>query len=134
MTTSIAVGTDIVEIARLARLIEAGDAKFLARWFTPTEQAYCSSKARPAAHYAARLAAKEAVAKALRWQWTAPVPWRDIEIAHDDTGAPVVRLSGQVGSLAAARSIPEIMVSLAHAQEHATAVAVATFGSEEPIQ
>lgn len=118
------LGTDIVEIARLERLIEVGDQAFLARWFTPNERAYCTGKARPGAHYAARLAAKEAVAKALRWQWTGPVPWREIEIAHDPTGAPVVRLSGRVADLAAAQSVTGIQVSLSHAREHATAVAI----------
>lgn len=121
----IGLGTDIVDIARLERLIAVGDQAFLARWFTPEERAYCSGKARPAAHYAARLAAKEAVAKALAWQWTGPVPWRDIEISHDPTGAPVVRLSGKVEELAAARLVSGITVSLSHAQGHATAVAIA---------
>ena len=120
------IGTDIVEIARLERLIELGKSAFLDRWYTPAERAYCSDKARPAAHYAARLAAKEAVAKAIRWQWAGPVPWREIEILHDPTGAPVAQLTGQAQSLAEAQSITQIAVSLSHAQDHATAVAIAS--------
>lgn len=125
---AIGLGTDIVDIARVERLIEVGELAFLERWFTADERAYCSGKARPAAHYAARLAAKEAVVKALRWQWTGPVPWRDIEIWHDPTGAPVVRLYGQIRELAAERSATGITVSLSHAQHYATAVALASIG------
>ena len=121
-------GTDIIEIERVQRLIEGGHDAFLARWFTDAERAYCSSKARPAAHYAARLAAKEAVAKALRWQWTGPVPWRDIEVLHDEGGAPLVRLTGQVADWAATQSITVVEVSLSHSRQHATAVAMATQG------
>lgn len=125
---AVGLGTDIVEIARLEALIEVGDVAFLERWFTPAERGYCSAKARPAAHYAARLAAKEAVAKAIRWRWTGPLPWHDIEILHDLTGAPVVRLTGQARTVAEPQSIAEIAVSLSHAQEHATAVAIALVG------
>lgn len=125
---AIGLGTDIVDIARVERLIEVGELAFLERWFTADERAYCSGKARPAAHYAARLAAKEAVVKALRWQWTGPVPWPDIEIRHDPTGAPVVRLAGQIRALATERAATGITVSLSHGQTHATAVAVACIG------
>lgn len=119
-------GTDIIEIERVQRLIEGGHDAFLTRWFTQAERAYCSGKASPAAHYAARLAAKEAVAKALRWQWTGPVPWRDIEVLHDAGGAPLVRLTGQVADWAARQSITVVEVSLSHSRLHATAVAIAT--------
>ena len=130
----IRLGTDIVEIERLERLIEAGGAGFLERWFTAGERAYCAGKAHPAAHYAARLAAKEAVAKALRWQWTEPVPWRDIEIVHDEQGAPLVRLTGRVEALARAHSIADVAVSLSHAQQHATAVAFAFASADRPSE
>jgi holo-[acyl-carrier protein] synthase len=123
MATS--AGTDIVGVARVARLIDAGGQDFLRRWFTPAEIAYCSAKARPTLHFAARLAAKEAVVKALRVSWDGPLPWRDIEITHDERGAPRVRLSGRILRSADCEDVRAIDVSLSHCEEYATATAVA---------
>lgn len=119
------LGTDIVEIERVEALILAGGTRFLDRWFTPAEQAYCQAKSRPASHFAARLAAKEAIAKALRWTWDGPIPWRGIEIVRLVDGPPAVRLDGQSRALAEARGITDVQVSLSHSRDHATAVAVA---------
>lgn len=122
MTT--ATGTDIVSVARIARIIETRGARFLNRWFTPDEIAYCSEMAQPNKHFAARLAAKEAVFKALPTPSSGPVPWRCIEIVHDEHGAPAVRLSGVLAELAGEGRVGGIHVSLSHCDEFATAVAV----------
>jgi holo-[acyl-carrier protein] synthase len=118
-------GTDIVSVARVQRLIERGGPLFLDRWFTADEIAYCSRMAHPALHFAARLAAKEAVVKSLGGPGDDPVPWRSIEVCRDDSGAPSVRLSGRVRESADALGVREISVSLSHCQEFATAMAVA---------
>lgn len=118
-------GTDIVSVPRVQRLIEDRGASFLERWFTEEEISYCSSMAQPPLHFAARLAAKEAVVKALRTASDGPVPWRSIEVGRDPSGAPLVRLSGAVLEAADAQGVSEIVVSLSHCQEFATAVAVA---------
>jgi holo-[acyl-carrier protein] synthase len=117
-------GTDIVGVARVARLVDEGGQEFLRRWFTPAEIAYCSAKARPSLHFAARLAAKEAVVKALRVPWDGPIPWRDIEVTHDERGAPRVRLSGRILRSAERQDVCSIEVSLSHCEEYATATAV----------
>ena len=90
------VGTDIVAVGRIAALMRDRGAAFLERWFTAREIDYCSSKAVPSRHFAARFAAKEAVAKALPVAWDGPLPWRSIEIVNDPRGAPSVSLSGAV--------------------------------------
>ncbi len=116
-------GTDIVSVARVARLVESGGDSFVQRWFTPGEIAYCAGKAQPVLHLAARLAAKEAVLKALGARWDGPIPWRSIEIRHED-GVPTVRLSGDVLAAARRAGVGAVRVSLSHCQEFATAVAV----------
>ena len=123
MTTG--AGTDIVSVARIARLVSHRGAPFLERWFTPQEIGYCNGMAQPSLHFAARLAAKEAVVKALRVRWDGPVPYRSIEISHDESGAPCVRLSGSILETATRDGVGMIAVSLSHCQEFATAVAVA---------
>lgn len=118
-------GTDIVSVARIARLINDRGARFLERWFTPGEIAYCSGKAQPSQHFAARMAAKEAVVKALRSSWDGPIPWLSIEISNDERGAPCVRLSGTVLESARRDGVGAIQVSLSHCDEFATAIAIA---------
>ena len=122
---SIATGTDIVSVARIARIVETRGPRFLNRWFTPAEIAYCSAMAEPNRHFAARLAAKEAVFKALHASPSGPVPWRHIEIAHDEVGAPAVRLSGAMAEAAERAGLGELRISLSHCDEFATAVAIA---------
>jgi len=90
------VGTDIVAVPRIAALMRARGAAFLERWFTAREIDYCSRKAVPSRHFAARFAAKEAVVKALPVAWDGPLPWRSIEIVTDARGAPSVVLSGAI--------------------------------------
>ena len=118
-----AVGTDIVAVPRIAALMRARGAAFLERWFTAGEIGYCSRKAVPSRHFAARLAAKEAVVKALPVAWDGPLPWRSVEIVSDPHGAPSVSLSGAILAAAAKAGAGEIRVSLSHCDEYATAIA-----------
>jgi holo-[acyl-carrier protein] synthase len=125
--TEVDLGTDIVSVARIAALVETRGAAFLDRWFTPAEVDYCTRMAEPSRHYAARIAAKEAVSKALPLTWDGPLPWRSIEIVSGPRGAPSVALSGALKEAAAQAGVLEIKVSLSHCDEYATAVALATW-------
>jgi holo-[acyl-carrier protein] synthase len=118
------VGTDIVAVDRIAALIRNSGTAFLERWFTVGEIAYCSGKAVPSRHFAARFAGKEAVVKALPMAWNGPLPWRSIEILNDPRGAPSVSLSGAILDAATRAGVDEIRVSLSHCDEYATATAV----------
>ena len=51
------VGVDIVDVARIRRMLEKYPESFAEKNFAPPEIKYCSSKADPAMHYAARFAA-----------------------------------------------------------------------------
>lgn len=118
------VGTDIVAVPRVARLVADHGERFLRRWFSPGEIAYCTSRVRGTEHLAARLAAKEAVAKALRYPADAPVPWRSIEIVRSAAGAPEVLLHGAVAELARRGHVASVEVSLSRSAEYAVAVAL----------
>ncbi|GEM_PF-284705 len=123
------VGTDIVGVPRIAALIRVGGSAFLQRWFTPLEIAYCTAKAVPSRHFAARLAAKEAVVKALAFGWEGPLPWRSVEIVNEAHGAPVARLRGEVLAAARRAGVGTIRISMSHCDEYATAVALVTLTS-----
>ena len=118
-------GIDIVSVARITRLIDDRGRSFLERWFTAGEIEYCTNKARPSLHFAARLAAKESVLKALGSSWDGPLPWRSIEITNDEHGVPVVTLRGAVLESANRTGIADVRISLSHCEDYATAVAIA---------
>ncbi len=115
------LGSDLIEIARIKRLIDKEGQKFLDRIFTEGEQAYCLQHSAAERHFAARFAAKEAVAKALGTGIRGVVGWKDIEVVNDDAGKPVVELSISVQM---EFSAPSIHLSLTHSKEHAFAVAI----------
>ena len=67
---------------------------FVERNFTPSEQEYCRKAASPQSSFAGRWSAKEAVFKSLGVSSKgAGAALKDIEIASDATGAPVVNVS-----------------------------------------
>jgi len=121
----IAVGTDLIEIARIRRTLERY-AGFRDRCFTQAEQAYCESRANPAESYAGRFAGKEAVGKALGFGVARAFAWKEIEIVGRPK--PSVRLSGRAAVIAEHNGIRAIDLSMTHSRELAQAVAVATDG------
>ena len=118
-------GIDIVETARIAKLIEEHGDHFLNRVFTPAEQQYCNaSKKRSVEHYAGRFAAKEAVLKVLGTGWRGQIAWTDIEITKDPSGQPRVALTGECARLAQEKGITRWHLSISHIETHATASAI----------
>jgi holo-[acyl-carrier protein] synthase len=124
------VGTDIVSVPRIAALVGDSGSAFTRRWFTPLEIEYCTGKAVPSRHFAARMAAKEAVVKALPFGWEGPLPWRSVEIVNEAHGAPVVRLSGELLAAATRAGVGDIRISMSHCDEYATAVATVRLTNE----
>lgn len=119
-------GVDLVETARIARAIERQGEAFLCRVFTAAERAYCDSHANAAGSYAARWAAKEAVAKALGTGIGAGAMWVEIEVVRAESGEPGIILHGTAAEAAAKRGVKEVRVSLTHTEHYAAAFAVLT--------
>ncbi len=119
------LGADLVAIARVEALLRRHGERFLARLFTAGERAECLSRARPAAHLAARLAAKEAGMKALGTGWSGGIGWRDLAVHSDARGAPSLQLAGMARHHADALGIRRALVSLSHDGDYAFAVVVA---------
>ncbi len=120
------LGVDIVEIARLTLAIERQGQAFLDRCFLPTEQEYCNSHREPARSYAARFAAKEAVAKALGTGFGAHLGWCDVEVRRKESGEPFIILHGTGAKTANRLGITTLLVSLSHSERYAVATAIAT--------
>ncbi|MCL4209081.1 MAG: holo-ACP synthase [Phycisphaeraceae bacterium] len=119
-------GIDLVEITRIAHMLETHGERFLARCFTAGEQAYAEQSHRlRAERYAARFAAKEAVLKALGTGWRDGIAWTDVDVTRDPAGQPGVRLSGRSAQIARERGITGWLLSLSHSDSHAIASALA---------
>ena len=118
------IGVDIVEIARFAAAMERSGQPFLDRVFLPSEQAYCGAHREPARCYAARFAAKEAVAKALGTGIGAQLGWRDIEVRRKESGEPFAVLDGIGADTAKRLGVSGILLSLSHSEHYAVANAI----------
>jgi len=111
----LAHGIDLVETARIARMLADHPERFAEKCFTAAERAYCDrNTARRAEHYAARFAAKEAVLKALGTGWAGGIAWTDIEVVRSETGEPSIVVTGEAARIAKARGINRWLVSLTH--------------------
>jgi holo-[acyl-carrier protein] synthase len=119
------IGIDVVEVGRIASSISEFGDRFVQRIFTPEEIAYCQSKARPELHYAARFAAKEAVAKAFGTGIGKELGWLDMNILRGELGEPTLQITGKAQDFCDRHQIGEIKISLTHAREYAAANAVA---------
>ncbi len=116
---------DVVEIARVERLFERHPQRALTRLFTDREVAYVGDRARPAPHFAARLAAKEAAYKALAGDPMARgIAWREIEVVSGVDGVPALSLHGLAARRAEQLRVLHCWVSLTHTRTTAAAVVV----------
>ena len=121
----IGIGVDIVEIARIATIIERHGERFLHRVYTAAELACAGPMRDRTPYYAARFAAKEAVSKAFGTGIRDGLGWLQIEVGRRTSGAPTVTLHGSGAALAERLGIIEVQVSLSHSEHYAVANALA---------
>lgn len=119
------IGTDITETSRIEKMIEKHGSLFLDRVYTLAEQEYCGIRKARAQHYAGRWAAKEAILKAMGTGWSKGIHWTDIEILNHMGGAPYVLLHGEAHIICAEKGIQQVLISISHCQNYATAFATA---------
>jgi holo-[acyl-carrier protein] synthase len=121
----IGLGVDVVDVDRAEALLGPRRRRALDRLLTGSELEYVNRMRYPARHLAVRLAAKEAVYKALQsLDGARAVGWREIEVVRDGNGKPSVRLHGLAASIVAARHGGRIHLSLTHSDLSAVAVAI----------
>lgn len=118
-------GIDLVEVARIAQMLERHGQAFLDRCFTPAEQDYGRDSRRRNEHLAARFAAKEALIKALGTGLRSGINWTDIEVHNEPSGRPAIRLSRSAAEVALTLGADQFWLSLSHTDAHATASVIA---------
>ena len=121
----IGIGTDIIECLRIAQMIERHGEMFINRVYTQHEIEYCAERKAATQHYAGRWAAKEAVLKAIGTGWIKGITWRDVEVANQFGGKPIIRIYGGALESSKRRGIEEIQISISHCRSHAVAYALA---------
>jgi len=115
------IGVDLIEIERVARLIER-DPRVRERLFTAGEIAYCESKYYKAQHYAARFTAKEAFFKAVGTGLRGAMSWLDVAVENDILGKPHLYIGGHSAEVFRENGMSAVHLSLSHT--HTTAVAM----------
>jgi holo-[acyl-carrier protein] synthase len=110
----VGIGVDVVDIARVQKLLDRYGARFLKRVFTEAEASYAMESAVPAERLAGRFAVKEAVLKAFGTGKSQGILWRDVETVRGPRGKPVVHLHGQAVRWAKWKGGGTIHVSIAH--------------------
>ena len=121
-------GIDMVETARISRMLDEHGENFLRRCFTDAERSYAADKRRAIEHLAGRFAAKEAILKVLGTGWSGGIAWTDAEVVREPSGRPRVVLHGRCREVADGLGITEWWLSISHIDTHAIASAIAVGG------
>src|SRR5689334_11865384 len=121
----VGIGVDVVDIARVERMIADHGERIVNRMLTADEAQYTSTRADRGAGIAARLAAKEAAYKALTGTELArAIGWKDTEVFRNWDGAPSLRFHGRADTRARELGVTRVLVSLTHSETTAVAFVV----------
>jgi holo-[acyl-carrier protein] synthase len=130
------VGVDLVSVEEVQEALRVHSNRYLARIFSTREIDDCRNGPDEVAaeRLAARFAAKEAALKILRRRPDGAeqaIPWSDIEVVRDPSGAPDLVFSGRAAELAREANLGSVAVSLTHQGTHAAAIVVAETRTDE---
>lgn len=126
----VGIGIDLVEIARMRRLLERKGERALMRMFTSGERDYAHTHPEPERQLAARAAAKEAAFKALAGNDLARgIGWRELEVVSRHHQAPILLLHGRAADRAAELGVTRVHLSITHSEHTAAAFVVAEVDS-----
>ena len=123
--TVVGVGIDLVDLERIRALLASKGEHAMARFFSDREREYLGTRADATGHAAARIAAKEAVYKAMQaLPGARGVGWREIEVSRDPEGRPAIQLHGLAARVSDERGGLRIQISLTHSATSAGAIAI----------
>ena len=120
----VGLGLDVVDVARVASILERSAESFLRRILHPEEDAARARTAEGPAYISGQFAAKEAVMKALG-TGMAGAAFGEIAVLRGDSGAPRLELHGATADRAQELGITSWHVSITHSRTTAAAVAIA---------
>ncbi len=118
------VGTDIIEIPRIAAALERFGERFARRILCEPELRRFASHRLPAAYLAKRFAAKEAFTKALGTGIHAPANWHGVWVANLRSGKPTLQFTAALQAMLDARGVGNAHVSLTDERGLASATVI----------
>ena len=124
------IGVDLCEVDRVERLLGKDRERFLRRVFGKREASYCDARRRPAMHFAARLAAKEAFLKAVGSGWR--LGCQQVEVVRGASGRPDLVLSGRAADTLKRRGVTRAHLTLTHTSGLAVAVVILEGETQRP--
>lgn len=123
---TIAIGTDIVEIQRIASALERQGDKFVQRILTESEIAEYQARGNSVAFLAKRFAAKEAIAKALGTGIGRGISFQHMVVSNNAEGAPQVELQANAAERLKQLGGTNVLLSLSDEKNTALAYVVIT--------
>lgn len=120
----VGLGTDLVEIGRIQRLIERHGDAIAERILTPTELDEWRRQTKPEVFLAKRFAAKEAAVKALGTGIAQGIGFQQLEIQHDELGKPLLVLTGRAIERAILLGASRWHLSISDERSHALATVI----------
>ena len=118
------VGTDVVEIGRVEKVLARFGERFARRILCPPELRRFKNHRFKASYLAKRFAAKEAFSKALGTGIHAPANWHGVWVVNLPSGKPELQFSDDLKKLLAKRQISGAHLSLADEQSIAFATVI----------
>jgi holo-[acyl-carrier protein] synthase len=106
------IGTDLVDIVRVQRVLDRYGERFVNRILTPEERERFARTKAKANHLAKRFAAKEAFSKAIGSGIRSPFRWHSITVARDSKGKPTLKPDMRMAEYLAKNGVTHFHVSL----------------------
>ncbi len=117
------LGTDIVEIARVAEAVAKSD-RLAQRVLTESEMAIYLQHKDKGRYLAKRWAAKEAAAKALGTGIGRGISFQHFTVTNNELGAPFMNFSGAAKDLADSKGVSQVSISISDEVHYATATVI----------
>lgn len=118
------IGIDLVDAGRIERLLARYGQRLADRLLSREERSAYSQSARPVWFLANRLAAKEALSKALGTGLRYPVTLHAVSVFSDEIGKPELRFHGPLPDYLRAHAVTRSHLSLSHEKGLACAMVV----------
>lgn len=118
------VGTDLIEISRIERVLKRFGERFAQRILCEPELRRFRGHRQPVAYLAKRFAAKEAFTKALGTGIHAPANWHGVWVVNLRSGRPVLEFSPALKTFLDQRRIQGAHLSLTDERDMAAATVI----------
>ena len=124
------IGNDVVDLRRIRKMLSRRPQKFPMRVLTNEEQNEFAARRFAPAYLAGRVAAKEALAKALRGGMRAPMTWRQAAVLADERGAPSFSFAPKLREHLRECGVAKCHLSISHDGDYVFAAVVAEVVAE----